>query len=79
MDLLNRILKYKEDRGQDRNLEPYDQVVKVGVGWVDLEPLLLTICWAAKWVNILLDTLIYLWVIPIDFYFMHLYGLGTID
>jgi len=31
-------------------------VVKVGEeGWVDLEPVLLTICWVAKLVDILLD------------------------
>ncbi len=30
-------------------------MVKVGEGWVDLEPGLLTICRAAKSVNILLD------------------------
>jgi hypothetical protein len=41
--------------GQDNNLEPYYQVVKVGEGWVDLEPVLLTICRVAKWVNILVD------------------------
>ncbi len=28
--------------------EPYDQVVKVGEGWVDLEPVLLTNCWVVK-------------------------------
>jgi len=36
--------------------EPYNQVVKVGEGWVDLEPVLFTICWVANWVNILLDS-----------------------
>ncbi len=33
---------------QDSNLEPYDQVVKVGEGWIDLEPVLLSSCWVAK-------------------------------
>ncbi len=40
---------------QDSYLEPYDQVVKVGEGWVDLEPVLLSNCQVAKWANILLD------------------------
>ncbi len=35
----------KREGGQDGNHEPYDQVVKMGEGWVDLEPVLLTICW----------------------------------
>ncbi len=56
MDLLRLIQKYSWGGGQDSNLKPYDQVVKVGEGWVDLEPVILTICWVAKWVNILLDT-----------------------
>jgi hypothetical protein len=34
--------------GQDSNLEPYDQVVKVGEGWIDLEPIPFTICQVAK-------------------------------
>jgi hypothetical protein len=34
--------------GQDSNLEPYDQVVKVGEGWVALEPMPLSIYWVAK-------------------------------
>ncbi len=55
MDLLNWILKYGGGGGQDSNLEPYDQVVKVAEGWVDLEPGLLAICGVAKSVNILLD------------------------
>ncbi len=31
-----------------RSLEPYDQVVKVGEGWVDLEPAFLSSCWVAR-------------------------------
>ncbi len=34
--------------GHDINLEPFDQVVKVEEGWVDLEPVQLTICQVAK-------------------------------
>ncbi len=40
---------------QDSSLEIYSQVVKVGEGWLDLEPVLLSDCWVAKWANILLD------------------------
>ncbi len=40
---------------QDRSLEPWDQVVKVGEGWVDLESVLLTDCSVAKWLNNLQD------------------------
>ena len=29
---------YAGGGAQDSNLEPYNQVVKVGEGWVDLEP-----------------------------------------
>jgi len=29
---------------QDSSLELYDQVVKMGKGWVDLEPVLLSSC-----------------------------------
>jgi hypothetical protein len=43
MDLLKWILKYKGGKDQDINIEPYNQVVKVGEGWVDLKPVLLTI------------------------------------
>ncbi len=43
-----QILKYGRDEGQDSGLEPYDQVVKVGEGWVDLEPVLLAICRVSK-------------------------------
>ncbi len=46
--------------GEERqvSLEPDDQVVKVGEGWVDLEPVLLSSCQrVAKWVNILLGTI----------------------
>jgi len=45
----------KREGGQDSNPKPYDQVVKVGEGWVDLEPMLLAICQDTKRVNILLD------------------------
>jgi hypothetical protein len=55
VDPLNWILKYGGGGGQDSNLEPYNQVVKVGEGWVDLDPGLLTLCRVAKLVNILLD------------------------
>ncbi len=37
-----------EEGGQDSNLEPYNQVVKVGEGWVDLGAVVLTICLVAK-------------------------------
>ncbi len=37
-------------------LEPYNQVVKVGEGLVDLEPVFLSSCWVAKGENILLDS-----------------------
>ncbi len=40
---------------QDSGLELYDQLVKVGEGWLDLEQVLLTNCWVAKRANILLD------------------------
>jgi hypothetical protein len=55
MNPLKWILKYRRGGGQDSNFEPYSLVVKLGEGWVDLEPLLFTICWVAKWVNFLLD------------------------
>ncbi len=45
---LKWILKYQRAGSQDSNLEPYDQVVKVEEGWVDLEPVLLIICRVAK-------------------------------
>ncbi len=48
------ILKYDGGRSQDSGLDPYNQVVKVGVGWVDLEPVLISNYWVAKWSNILL-------------------------
>jgi len=35
-------------RSQDSSLEPLEQVVKVGEGWVNLESVLIAICWAAK-------------------------------
>jgi hypothetical protein len=38
MDLLYWILKYKGGGGQNSNFEPYNQAVKVGEGWVYLEP-----------------------------------------
>ncbi len=38
----------KREGGQDSNPEPYDQVVKVGERWVDLEPVLLAIYRVAK-------------------------------
>jgi len=41
--MIQWILKYRGGGGQDSNLEPYDQVGKVGEEWVDLEPELLTI------------------------------------
>jgi len=52
------ILKCQEGGGQDDNLEPYDQVIKEGEGWVGLEPVLLTIFRVAKGLNFLLDTLL---------------------
>ncbi len=42
------ILKYGGDEGEDSNLEPYDQVFKVGEAGVDWERELLTICRVAK-------------------------------
>jgi hypothetical protein len=42
------ILKYDGGKSQDSSLESYDQVVKVGEGWVDLEPVLLSSRWVAK-------------------------------
>ncbi len=30
--------------GRQVSIEPYEQVVKVGKGWVDLEPVLLSNC-----------------------------------
>ncbi len=38
MDSVEWTLKYKMGGSQDSNLEPYNRVVKVGEGWVDLEP-----------------------------------------
>jgi len=40
--------KIRWGESQDSNLEPYDQVVKVREGWVDLEPVLLVDCRVAK-------------------------------
>ncbi len=56
--MIQWILKYRGDGCQDSNLEPYDQVVKVGEEWVDLEPVLLSVCWVAKWLNKLLDKIL---------------------
>ncbi len=42
-------------RSQDSRLEPSDQVVKVGEGRVDMEPVLLSSGQVAKGANILLD------------------------
>jgi hypothetical protein len=46
VDSFKQILKYGGDGGQD--LESYNQMVKVGEGWVDLEPVFRTICCVAK-------------------------------
>jgi hypothetical protein len=43
VNLLKWIVKYRGGGGQDSNLELYNQEVKVGEGWLDLEPLFLTI------------------------------------
>ncbi len=45
----------KWGRGLDSSLESYDQMVKVGGEWVDLESVLLGSCQVARWAYILLD------------------------
>jgi hypothetical protein len=40
-------------RSQDCSFEPYDLVVKVREGWVDLEPVLLVNWRVAKWIILL--------------------------
>jgi len=48
--------KIKFGEGAKTVVWPYDQVVKVREGLVDLEPMLLVNFKVAKWANILLDT-----------------------
>ncbi len=43
------ILKYDGGGSQDNRIEPYDQVVKVREGWVDLEPCQLQGCQMSKY------------------------------
>jgi hypothetical protein len=43
LDPVEWILKYKRGGNQDSNLEPYDQAVKMGEGWIDLESLFIII------------------------------------
>jgi hypothetical protein len=50
------ILKLEWGGSQDSSLEPYNQVVKVKEGRVDLEPVLPINCRVAESPNILLDT-----------------------
>ncbi len=51
LDPVEWTLKYKRGGSQDSNLDPYDRVVKVGEGWVDLvnTPLSLQGCQMSKY------------------------------
>ncbi len=62
MNILILSVDIKKGRSPDINLNFYDQVVRVGKGWVEHEFVLFIICriatWSkvAKWVNILQDS-----------------------
>jgi hypothetical protein len=53
MDSVEWTLKYKRGGSQDRKREPYNEVVKVGEGWVDLvnTPLSLQGCQMSKYLT----------------------------
>ncbi len=61
MDILIQLADIKKGGSPDSNLNFYDQVVRVGKGWVEHEFVLFIICriatWnkVAKWVTILQD------------------------